>query len=627
MMLSSIHLCFLIFLFEGCYSSGYTYQPIVERPVGLATYTPSTSNFSGVDFLKWINQQPYSSDGYRQLAVAHGQYDVYSTGTMLGLSNMNNTILWFDGVTLTFRVFQTTSSITAWNTNNCAIRGLTIHQNPPGTSQAVIYNITKIANGKNWVDLRVCDGYSSDFFYKTTNTLLPKEPFQPIIDLSLGNFATNLSSDGRSFRIITYDGQMANGNMIIGSMLAVRGLGHVFHYIRAGSNFSFVDYTMTSSAGMGWWIDWGYGGHRFERVKIMRNPSPPVPGGVPPLMSLSSDGIHIVGMHRGPTIIDSYFDGMGDDCINMLQFFSKIWSAQSDSSVFMQTYGHWQTGDRLRLYDSDLHPMGYATITSMRNVTNGNATVVLSVLYNSSAYASNLDRTNSDFVISRNTFYNSRGRGILCKAHRGEISHNNFSVLALGGIDVQPETGSWMEGDYAADVAIKYNVLEDIGFYGWTGYGSSISVRLNRNYQYGGDIPPAGAFSNISITDNIITGSWGHPIEIYSTSASQFSRNQIYGPFRSSFPVVNLYNNEGLVMSDNCAWGNTTGVQLSNVNATSGLQADCANHSSTESSSAGIDKDSSTTISSQMVTIVSSVNCAASLSIYPLVFVVTLHLL
>lgn len=62
---------------------------------------------------------------------------------------------------------------------------------------------------------------------------------------------------------------------------------------------------------------------------------------------------------------------------------------------------------------------------------------------------------------------------------------------------------------------------------GWI--GGTIYVRGDTPDGY---VPTAGAFINISITDNVISGSGGSPALITSVRGLTFARNQFEGPFR-----------------------------------------------------------------------------------------------
>jgi hypothetical protein len=53
------------------------------------------------------------------------------------------------------------------------------------------------------------------------------------------------------------------------------------------------------------------GGHTYKNIAV-RYPDPPA-GGLTPLLSSSADGFRSMTIPWGPTITDSYFEGMNDD--------------------------------------------------------------------------------------------------------------------------------------------------------------------------------------------------------------------------------------------------------------------------------------------------------------------------
>ncbi|PRP76064.1 hypothetical protein PROFUN_01780 [Planoprotostelium fungivorum] len=631
-----------LFVFFGCCVLS---QALVRRPPGIPTYDPQSTNFTGPSFIKWALQQNRDAQGYIQVYTNGGPFF-----QLFGLSNVT---LWLDDVILTFRQsLASRSAIEAYSTTNCSVRGVTVHFNPPGTTQAVVNNITKVDQNTFWVDATVCDGYSlsnvpgkrvislaarvnlivdiQPWYVFNGQTLLPTDPFRTSFDIYTSGVQL-LTPDGKRFRLQTAAWQMANNNINLGDILATRGSGETFQTIINSRNFSIIDFTITSGGGMGWFLAGGYGAHRFERLKITRNPDPPVPGGVPPVLSLSADGLHVVGMDNGPIIVDSYFEGMGDDGVNLLNEFVLILNYQLNNTIVTKSVpSYWAAGDRIRLYNQELQPLGFSTILSLtvrtlldaKNLTetqlrsDKNTSIVLSSSPLNAIYISDRNRANANFVITNNTFYNHRARSILCKGSRGVISHNNFTLITLGGIYVQPESGTFFEADYATDLSIHDNYLQDIGASGGSNYGGSISVNLNSADGY----IPTGAFMNISIVNNVIKGSWGHPIRVQSTAGITVSGNQFYAPFRSASPLLTFRNNTLLVVEDNCVWGNTTGINLSDP-PLNGIQTTCVLPSTFSTSSIDVTSINTTAV-------VRTINAAPmdQMNVVALFFIITLFL-
>ncbi|PRP74848.1 hypothetical protein PROFUN_09548 [Planoprotostelium fungivorum] len=563
---------------------------VVRRPSGIPTYIPVSTNFSGPAFLEWAFQQDRMADGYLHVGVQQGHYDVYTNGVpMFEFSDVNNITFWLDDVILTFRTRLNRFAIQVDETENVSIRGMTVHFNPPEMTQAVINGIQKVNENKWLVNATVCDGYPTVFipgpktwYIYSGKTLMPTEPFRSCFDLYIDPGAKFLSTDKKRFQIQTDAYQMANDNINVGDIIATRGSGVTFHGIYGSTNFSFIDVTITGSGAFAWYLESGNGGHLFQRVKVMRNPKPPVPGGVPPayrpqLVSFTSftnlvpeiiysysDGIHVVGMKKGPIIMDSLFEGMGDDGINLLNWYVETLAYVNSTTVVAQPMTYWSAGDIVRLYAANLQPLGFSQIVSIKTLSDENSTITFKDSHLDAAFISDRTNANADFVISNNTFYNHRARSILCKGSRDVITNNVMNLTSLGAIFVATGPG---EGDYSTDLIIANNVLENIGASSDDSYGGSIAVNLDSDY-----VPLAGAFINVSIVNNTVKGSWGKPLTVFSSANSSVVGNYFVAPFRSGSALMNFQNNDGLVVRDNCAVGNTSGVQFTNPKTASGIQ-------------------------------------------------------
>ncbi|PRP85330.1 hypothetical protein PROFUN_06932 [Planoprotostelium fungivorum] len=556
----------------GCLLAICGADDVVRRPSGIPTYVPTGTKFSGPAFLDWAFQQDRMADGYLHVGVQQGQYDVYTNGVpMFEFTDVSNVTFWLDDVILTFRTRLSRFAIQVEYTENVSIRGMTAHFNPPEMTQAVINSIKKINDDKWLVNATVCDGYPTAFvsgprtwYIYSGKTLMPTEPFRPCFDLYIDPGAKFLSSDKKKFQIQTNAYQMQGNNVNVGDIIATRGSGVTFHGIYGSTNFSFIDVTITGSGAFAWYLDSGNGGHLFQRVKVMRNPNPPVPGGVPPVLSTSADGIHAVGMKKGPIVVDSLFEGMGDDGINLLNWYVDILDYPNANTIVALPMTYWKAGDTVRLYAANLQPLGFTQIVAIRARPDGNSTILLKSSHLKAAIISDRTYANADFVISNNTFYNHRARSILCKGSRGVITNNIFNLTSLGAIFVATGEG---EGDYSTDLIIANNIIENVGASGDESYGGSISVNLDSDY-----VPLAGAFYNISIVNNTVKGSWGKPLAVLSSSNSSVIGNRFVAPFRSGSAIMNFQNNDGLIIRDNCVVGNSSGVTFSNPKIDTGIQ-------------------------------------------------------
>eukprot|EP01119_Soliformovum_irregulare_P010438 TRINITY_DN2566_c0_g1_i2.p1 TRINITY_DN2566_c0_g1~~TRINITY_DN2566_c0_g1_i2.p1 ORF type:complete len:646 (-),score=143.48 TRINITY_DN2566_c0_g1_i2:68-2005(-) len=541
----------------------------------IPTFSPASDVFNATEFSNWI----ISKAGAKELRVKPGTYSVvasiYRGGGIfpLFIYNVQDLTVSFDDVTLIFTDW-TKGGLVLDNCTNVVIRGLTSTYSIPTSSQAKVVNITQVPNNTNryWVDMQVVPGFLSRFFwgepgvpgygYVFNGTTL--QPYQPSYETQLANLQTtqSLSSDNTTFRWLIAARQI-NNKLVVGDYVAVRGFFSQLYNTNRCTNISFIDITVYQCGGLAWSNLGGDGGHLYQRIAIRYGP-PPIPNGMTPLITCSADGIHFIGAKRGPTVIDSLFEGMQDDGINLKGIFANVSAIRGNVYDMLysgqSTSPTWVVGDRLRLYNSRYAPYGYATIVNITFIAgrNWNPSVALDVtsavrdLISVGDIITNLDRQNRGFLIKNNTFRVHRARAMMVKASDGIISHNIINSTSLGGILINPERAVFVEADYSQNLIIENNSIYNAGFFAEAG---SIAVFVTSN---SGIIPDAGGFVNITIRNNLIVSSVRDNIKVQSGVNISIYNNTIVGPLSMNYPAVDLYNVANALVDDNCVMNATS---------------------------------------------------------------------
>jgi len=274
------------------------------------------------------------------------------------------------------------------------------------------------------------------------------------------------------------------------------------------------------------------------------------PEGSDRLLSTSADGIFHVGGHQGPTVTGCYFNGNGDDSINIHQTGGCFYGFSSNNELIVTetpwtTHNdayvpHWRRGEHFELLNARFETVLKAVITDFKVEQRGSFDVLRvkfklepDIFVDSKLIASlpestkiykdyigfNTDRCGGNFVIKGNTFTNHRARGILIQSRHGIINENNFSLLD-GGIML---IGEWHEkdGPMAQDITIIGNDFKNLGRHISDG---AISLRVPNCR--------TREFSQIRIEANHFTN--GRDPAIYIDNASDvIIRNNriVYGPW------------------------------------------------------------------------------------------------
>jgi hypothetical protein len=369
------------------YASPIDYNP-EYRPTGLPTYTPpSSSDFDVNLFTKWVWSQ--TALGVSEVAVAYGTWPVFPSGVSgsnypLSFLKLNNLTMWFDNVTLVFQDYKQAGFLLD-SCTNVTLRGLTTIYSEPTFSQALVTNITVSPTNNNtlWVDVEICSGYPNRFMLNQSSisgyifngtTRLPYEPSK-MTEVGFLFPSQNLTNDGSRLRFFMPNSYVTSGSLNIGDYITARGYFTQFFFALNSALISYIDVTILNCGGFGFYTYAGDGGHVYRRVRITYAP-PPVPGGIPPLITCSADGHHTIATKQGPTIQNSLFEGTQDDAITVHGSYGKMTDVFGGGQ-FRITSGYYFVGDILRIYTPSYAPRGYVIISALHTQADGSMNITL----------------------------------------------------------------------------------------------------------------------------------------------------------------------------------------------------------------------------------------------------------
>ena len=224
-------------------------------------------------------------------------------------------------------------------------------------------------------------------------------------------------------------------------------------------------------------------------------------------LSSAGDALHFQSGRRGPTVQNCYFEGMGDDAINIYgkpvpdekdkpdQFRvvtgSSFW-ALGASSLFT-------AGEPLLFYQQS-NPGNFRLEATVASVSGNEVTV--SAPFSIVAYDAvlNMARSSEGFIIRHNHFATFRGRGSALQTGYGLVAENLYT--GTGGAPISLESGLdgiYVEGPFPRHILIRNNYF--IGSAYTAGYGG-VAVRLWEP-SWG---TPHPAFNDIVLMGNVAAG-------------------------------------------------------------------------------------------------------------------------
>ncbi|MDR0328728.1 MAG: family 43 glycosylhydrolase [Planctomycetaceae bacterium] len=309
-------------------------------------------------------------------------------------------------------------------------------------------------------------------------------------------------------------------------------------------------------------LEHGCHGNVYLRCRLIKKKNDPSKA-FPRLRSGNADSFHSKFATQGPHIEECEFRNHGDDCIAINGNFYLVVSSEENKVLIFERHGHklqMESGDPCRFTSFDGKILGDAKIVSVirredvpkeavieavkdYDLAGGNKELPQSyriyeltldkpidVKPGGNVYS--LNRVGNGFVAKNNKIGFTRARGLLIKAANGDISGNTVAGCELGGIVVAPEL-YWLEAGYSANLTIENNTVKDCFFTSNTWGNSQPGAISVVAVDAKGEVMPAGAFRNITIWNNKISGCPYPAMVLTSIDGVVVSGNKITPPTES----------------------------------------------------------------------------------------------
>ena len=295
---------------------------------------------------------------------------------------------------------------------------------------------------------------------------------------------------------------------------------------------SILDITVHSAAGFMFVAFPRCENFRIERYRVE------CPKGSNRLMASDRDGIHLLGVGGSVTIKDCFFDGLGDDALNIHSTAGFITEADGNSiKVINKRFDipldeNWcQKGDVIAVYDTSFVRKGSVRVEKFED-----SRVYYSVCEGKAEVGDVVANTfyNAEILVENCEVRNSRARALLFQTENVTVRNCRFFGISLPGILMSPDIVVWYEMSPVKNVLIENCVFEKCGFVGKKDSNAAISVKTSHG---GPDNTAQGIHSNITIKNNVFKDVRNKAI--YMTSVEGFDiENNDFGKEDFSETVV-----------------------------------------------------------------------------------------
>ena len=482
--------------------------------------------------------------GAGEIVVPPGRYRVTPKHREhLKLRNLENIRIIADGVEMICT--ETTRAITIENCKNLTIRGLAIDYDPLPYTQG---RITGIEDGGSRLEVEILRGYPEPG--STTGTVEIFDPSTARLRGRITHYGVRCEPSGPLRAVLTKSKSSGPSGEKIGDIALIRASfapgGEIPHAIMAtdSEGLSFENVSLYASNCFGFFENRcsgsSYKGCRVDR----RAPEQDLAQReIPRLRSLNADAFHSKHARRGPSYENCVARFMADDGIAINGDFHFV--AGSEGASLRVLAKHEMTmrpGDEVQIFTYDGKRPDNRKIVSIeadaptteeerllirdqemdRTLQKTAMTKAFRVVLDqevqlpAGTLICSADRIGDGFSISGCHLGDNRSRGILVKAGHGKIHGNEIRGAEGTAILVSPEFW-WMEAGLSDELDISDNLVADCG-------GMGIAV-----VAVGGDrsLAPSGAFRDITLKNNTITGGAAPGLLITSVRGLEESGNTV----------------------------------------------------------------------------------------------------
>lgn len=317
----------------------------------------------------------------------------------------------------------------------------------------------------------------------------------------------------------------------VGERICFRfGLGN-FNYLRNSAitfenckNVSILDITVHSSAGYMIVAFPRCENFRIERYRVER------PKGSNRLMASNIDGIHLLGVGGSVTIKESFFDGLGDDALNIHSTAGFITEADGNSiKVINKRFDipmddNWcQEGDVIAVYDTSFVRKGSVTVEKFED-----SRVYYSVCEGKAEVGDVVANTfyNAEILVENCEVRNSRARALLFQTENITVRNCKIFGMSLPAILMAPDIVVWHEMSPVKNVLIENCTFQKCGFVGNNEANAVISVKTS----HGGSHQTAQQIhSNITVKNNVFKDVRNKAIYMSSVKGFDIENNDFDG--------------------------------------------------------------------------------------------------
>ena len=484
--------------------------------------------------------------GNQRIVVPPGRYRVTPRNREhLALRGLKDITIIADGVEMICT--ETTRALTLSRCTNVTVRGLVIDYDPLPFTQG---RITSFSADRKSCDIELFAGFPPaemarnfkyEIFRPDTRTLRCEDRYVQEIEV-LDSRHLRLSIPGRR----ASDAEQVGDLIVIGAEYAPHGSApHAVECSRS-VNVRLENIDLFASNCFGF-LEYDCDGSTYYRCRIDRRSAAddPVRRADPRLRSLDADAFHSKHAVKGPAYLECTARFMGDDCVNICGDYHLIMSSQGrELRVLAKHDMNIQPGDPVELvtYDGRRLPDARAVAIQptgtileeeraflAKQHMDANLKAAKSAL--TKAFTVTLDREASipmggvicsanrignGFAVKNCNFGFNRSRGILIKASRGEVSGNRIESAEMSAILIAPEYW-WLEAGSSSDLQITGNAIIACK-------GIPICIEANAG---NGDIAPAGAHRNLTITGNVIKRCAAPGILVCSTRGLRVDNNTL----------------------------------------------------------------------------------------------------
>lgn len=492
--------------------------------------------------------------GDASVTIAPGRYYSDEPYRHVLLSSVTGLTVNAEGASL---ICQTpTRAVELNECHNVTLRGLTVDYDPPLHVQGTIEAI----NG-NQLDLRIHEGYprpssakGSGMIYEPTGENPLKQGAAQRYPKTDGTQLQQLEPD--LFRY-TFNSSPAD-TAAAGDYFSIVQASTVPHGIALlGCTDTKLDGVALHGAPAFGMFASGGGALTFNDVSVTPGATPLL-ASVKSLRSSNADGIHVKSGSGDIQITDCRTEYTGDDAIVLTSPYTAVVDRPA-SNVVTVVFKNGQScfaGDRLELYaHSTTQRLDRALVSVSASFLSSAEAQALTDSYfpdvpfadyaafdltldapaaaSPGDYISNADRSNEDFLIAGNIVRNTRARGILVKASNGALSNNVVDTTWLAGIQLRPDPAYWFEGDYATDVQVVGNTVNNCGI-NVNSYGA---VRLDS----GDTAWNAIGHQRILFADNIVSNAPGCSMYVRCTAGLEL-RDNVFSDSHQWMVVSDVWN-------------------------------------------------------------------------------------